>query len=60
MALALQQSGIPGDTVVAAALAFHAVETVSTLAFGSSDWAVLRFASGAGARTCSRPRSGSE
>jgi uncharacterized membrane protein YbhN (UPF0104 family) len=59
MALALQQSGIPGATAVAAALAFHAVETVATLAFGSSGWAVLRLASGAGSRTCSRPRSAS-
>jgi uncharacterized membrane protein YbhN (UPF0104 family) len=59
MALALQQSGIPVATAVAAAVAFHAVETLATLGFGSSGWLALRISSVATARTCSRRRSGS-
>jgi hypothetical protein len=59
MALALQQSGTPPATALAAAVAFHAVETLATVAFGSSGWLVLRRASAAPARTCSRPRSAS-
>jgi len=59
MALALQQSGTPGPTALAAAVAFHAVETLATVAFGSSGWLVLRRATSRPARTCSRRRSAS-
>ena len=59
MALALRQTGTPAATAVAAAVAFHAIETLATLAFGASGWIVLRFASGGSARTCSRRRTAS-
>jgi uncharacterized membrane protein YbhN (UPF0104 family) len=42
MALALHSSGIPVATAAAAALAFHAVETLASLLFGSTGWLALR------------------
>jgi hypothetical protein len=51
MALALEQVGVPPATAVAAAVAFHALETAASLLFGSTGWLALR---SAGAPT--RPR----
>jgi uncharacterized membrane protein YbhN (UPF0104 family) len=59
MALALVQLGVAPSTAVAAAMAFHAIETLASLVFGSSGWVALRCATSRPARTCSRPRSGS-
>jgi len=42
MALALVRSGVSPSTAVAAAIAFHAVETVASLVFGVSGWIALR------------------
>jgi hypothetical protein len=44
MAVALQQSGVSGSSAVAAAVAFHAVETLASVVFGSSGWVALRTA----------------
>jgi hypothetical protein len=48
MALALERSGVAPASAVAAAVTFHAVETLVSVVFGSSGWLALR---SAGART---------
>jgi uncharacterized membrane protein YbhN (UPF0104 family) len=42
MALALQHSGVPASSAVAAAVAFHALETLVVLVFGWTGWLALR------------------
>lgn len=44
MALALTHTGVPSSSAIAAALAFHGLETLVGLAFGSSGWIALRSA----------------
>ena len=46
MAIALEQSGVAAPTAVAAAVAFHALETLASVAFGTGGWLALRFAPG--------------
>ncbi len=42
MAVALERSGVATGTAVASAVAFHAVETLTSVAFGSGGWVALR------------------
>ncbi len=44
MVLALAQLGVAPSKAVAAAMAFHALETLASLVFGSSGWVALRTA----------------
>jgi Lysylphosphatidylglycerol synthase TM region len=43
MALALGHSGVPPSTAAAAAVTFHALETLAGVAFGATGWLALRF-----------------
>jgi uncharacterized membrane protein YbhN (UPF0104 family) len=42
MALALEQLGVAPSSAVAAAVAFHVLETLASLSFGSTGWVALR------------------
>lgn len=44
MVLALEQLGVAPPSAVAAAVAFHALETLASVVFGSSGWVALRTA----------------
>jgi uncharacterized membrane protein YbhN (UPF0104 family) len=47
MAVVLARTGVPPGTAVAAAVAFHSVETLASVVFGSSGWLAMRSADGA-------------
>ncbi len=53
MALALERSGVTPAKAIAAAVAFHALETLMSVVFGSSGWVAMRTAGRPGRRVAS-------